>query len=130
MNHDFIIFLGSTMGCAFCKGNQSAADVVLVFGNANGIVIKDFRRKGKTIKQIVFVLPEIVVTNENNEQTIVYKPEINQRPKIEHTKIPLWRYTTFLKKKMWYGRILGVVLMWYYLLLYSKFNVFFFIKNM
>lgn len=80
---------GGTMGCAFCKANQSAADVVLVFGNTNGIVIKDFRKKGKTIKQIVFVLPEIVVTNENNEQTIVYKPDSNQGPTVEPTKIPL-----------------------------------------
>lgn len=83
------VFSGGTMGCAFCKGNQSAADVVLVFGTANGLVIKDFRKKGKTVKQIVFVLPEIVVTNENNEQTIVYKPETDHKPKIEHAKISL-----------------------------------------
>ncbi|KAJ8923155.1 hypothetical protein NQ315_001709 [Exocentrus adspersus] len=81
----------SAMGCTFCKANKSGTgDVVLVFGGANGIVIKDFRRKGKTVKQIVFVLPEIVVTNENNEETIVYKPELNLiEPKVEYTKVAL-----------------------------------------
>ncbi|KAJ8986126.1 hypothetical protein NQ317_005596 [Molorchus minor] len=71
------------MGCIMCKRKDAVTEVVIIISDANGTVIKDFRKKGKSIRKIVFVLPVIVVTNENNEETVVYKPEENVEPKIE-----------------------------------------------
>ncbi|KAJ8957390.1 hypothetical protein NQ318_004870 [Aromia moschata] len=88
-NEDFLMevfddqAISDKMGCVLCKNDVSGTEVVIIISDANGTVIKDFRKKGKSIKKIVFVLPVIVVTNEDNEETVVYKPDENAEPKVE-----------------------------------------------
>ncbi|KYB25685.1 hypothetical protein TcasGA2_TC034850 [Tribolium castaneum] len=57
-----------------CRNSKPDSDVVIIFHEANKVVIKDRRKKGRK-HSIVLFLPVIVVTDEYNTQRVIYTPE-------------------------------------------------------